>query len=314
MQHRDRLTTPLRVALVGCGRWGSCIATTLQQLPECRLEWVCDPVTRWPDTAWAPELTDEVCANVDAVVVATPPDAHAAPVLRALAHRLPVFVEKPFTQSSADANAVAEARGATPLMVGHLLLFHPLYQRLLALHQEGKLGELRHVHVVRHSPSRGVVRCPWWTLAPHDLAVLVRLLGTPQQLNVTAPVANQVRAELVWTNTRVTLDYATTAPGKRRTWTIVTNLTTIELDESRNVWFQDETSLEMPQDPSPLAVELRHFLRCAATGEQPHTAIDDALTNVALLCAGQRSLARNRRIAMDERGTAHHAVVQGSGA
>lgn len=315
VHHQDCLTTPLRIALVGCGRWGSRIATTLRELPECQLRWVCDPVTRWPHTAWAPELTDEVCRDVDAVVVATPPDAHVAPVLRALSHRVPVFVEKPFTQSSADADAIARARGNTPMMVGHLLVFHPLYQRLLGLHQTHSLGELRQVLVVRHSPSRGVPRCPWWTLAPHDLALLVRLFGKPHHMNVAlTSQTGDVGAELSWDNARATLDYSTTSPGKRRTWSVVTSHTKIDLDESRNAWIQDQATLLMPQHPSPLAVELRHFLRCVATREQPETAIDDALANVALLCAGQRSLARNRRTLVLERSTERHVVGQGSGA
>lgn len=301
MQCRDLKIKPLRIALVGCGRWGSCIATTIAGLPEYDLAWVCDPDVRWPNTPWAPELTVEVCRDVEAVLIATPPDAHCEPALRALAQGLAVFIEKPFTTSAQQAAQISVAAGNGTLMVGHLLVFHPLYARLLSDLSRGALGALRHIEVTRHSPSRGVPRCPWWTLAPHDLSLLVRLLGKPQNMKVQyAANARDVDAELIWGDVRANLEYSTTAPSKHRKWRLETTRTTLELDESHDCWLEAGRRMVVPTTPTPLALELLHFAECVARGETPVTGIVDALQNVELLCWGQRSLSRSQRHSITE--------------
>jgi predicted dehydrogenase len=293
---RNIVTRPLRAALVGCGRWGSCIAKTLDSLAEYDLAWVCDPEVRWPTARWAKELTSDVCREVEVVLIATPPEHHVAPALLALANERAVFVEKPFALSATEALHIANARGNTPLMAGHLLVFHPLYHKLQSELAAGKLGDVRTIDVTRHSPARGTARCPWWTLAPHDLSLLVRLLGAPQHMNVElASNGRDVTAKLTWEQSRARLDYSTCATTKRRSWRVETSRCTLDLDEQLAVWNSDGRKTRLPEKPPPLTLELLHFARCVAHGETPTTGIEDALTNVELLCWGQLSLSRSAR-------------------
>jgi predicted dehydrogenase len=158
---------------------------------------------------------------------------------------------------------------------------------------KGTVGALRRIHVTRHSPARGQLRCPWWTLAPHDLSLLVRLLGKPQDMNVVYGAnGRDVTAELVWGGVRASLDYSTTAEIKRRTWRLETTTTSLELDENSNTWIRNGEPQRLPEQ-APLAAELRHFAHCVANRATPLNGIEDAIANVDLLCAGQRTLARS---------------------
>jgi myo-inositol 2-dehydrogenase/D-chiro-inositol 1-dehydrogenase len=58
---------------------------------------------------------------LDAVVIATPPNAHAEPTLAALERGLHVFVEKPIALASADTQRMVEAvaKAGRTLMVGY---------------------------------------------------------------------------------------------------------------------------------------------------------------------------------------------------
>ena len=311
--------------MVGRGRWGRCIERTLEQLPDFALCWVCDPTQRapsecvlWPaDTQpvatqstareparWTSELTSQICRDVDVVIVATPADLHVEPTLLALAAGRPGFVEKPFTTSYNDALRVASAAAERVLMVGHLLVYHPAYRTLCTLVQDGVLGTIRDIEVERHSPSRpGAViangeRCPWWTLAPHDLAILTRLLGAPRALRVRRN-EGLVHAGLDWSGARARLRYATAAESKTRRITVTGSLAQAEIDElgphltlTRGGFGE---RVELLAEP-PLTQELRHFAACARGEHSPETGLDDALQNVRLLEQGARDMARSSRV------------------
>jgi predicted dehydrogenase len=285
---------PLDVALVGCGRWGKTLANAISALPEFTLKWVCDPVVRRPGTKWAPSLTDEVCRDVDAVIVATPPDQHLAPTLTAVSAGKPVLVEKPFMQSLGDVRQVKTAQGATPVMVGHLLAYHPGYLALLEWARAIETPLI--IDVVRQSPARSGSRCPWWTLAPHDLALLTRLLGEPESLRVLAS-NDGVQALLSWPRAHAKLVYSTVAPNKHRQWRINGGVNQSVFDEVDGVLrTSGETGAPTVfADADPLRAELRHFASVARGETQVRTGLDEAEESVRLLCGGEEQLRVARR-------------------
>jgi predicted dehydrogenase len=112
---------------------------------------------------------------LDAVVVATHAESHAALALRALEAGHHVFVEKPMALTSADAVALcSRARELSlRLMVGHVMLYHPAVVELLLRSASGALGEVLEVHSRRFTTSRREHReGPWWSLAPHDVSFM----------------------------------------------------------------------------------------------------------------------------------------------
>jgi len=128
--------------------------------------------------------------DVDAVVVATPAPTHAALALAALEAGKDVLVEKPMATTVADGErlvATAERLGRV-LAVGHLLEHHPAVEALVRLARTGALGRVHSVSANRLNLGR--IRTgenALWSLAPHDIALLLRLLGREPDAVACAP-------------------------------------------------------------------------------------------------------------------------------
>jgi predicted dehydrogenase len=176
--------TPVRVAVVGLGYWGPNLVRNLQELPDAELATVCDLreealekiSVRYPSamttTRFDDVLEDE---TVEAVVIATPVSTHfplASAALRAGKH---VFVEKPFSVSSAEAVeliALADEHERL-IMPGHTFLYSPPVNTIRDLIRSGELGDIYFISTSRvnlglHQPDVSVA----WDLGPHDFSIL----------------------------------------------------------------------------------------------------------------------------------------------
>ncbi|MFO0569296.1 MAG: Gfo/Idh/MocA family oxidoreductase [Polyangiaceae bacterium] len=184
-----------RVALVGAGAWGTRIQHTLLGLESVELCVVCDPSAAARDSAVAlaprvrvvSELSEVLArGDLDAVFIATPPSTHAALALECLDAGLDVFVEKPMALGLREAcalEAMAERRQRL-LMVGHILEYHPAVVALGELVQGGSLGEIQILISERLGPSARRHEDAWWSLGPHDVSVLRKLVGEPCRASV----------------------------------------------------------------------------------------------------------------------------------
>jgi len=195
---------PKRLALAGAGGWGRNIARSLGKLRDAVFYAVCDTdrkaigavVGASPSTRGVADFDALVTdPAVDAVVIATPPDTHHRLALDAMRRDKDVLVEKPLAlqpDEAAELVRVAHERSRV-LMVGHLLVYHPAVDLLRDLVRHGELGDLHYLYSQR--VNLGVIRThenALWSLAPHDVAVAIDLLGeTPR--SVTAQAAAYVR-------------------------------------------------------------------------------------------------------------------------
>ena len=114
-------------------------------------------------------------------MIATPAETHFPVASAAIAAGKDVFVEKPMTIDVADARALIEQADAAGriLMVGHLLEYHPAILKLRELVHSGELGKIR--YVISNRLNLGKIRTEenaLWSFAPHDIAVILRLVGT----------------------------------------------------------------------------------------------------------------------------------------
>ena len=177
---------PRNLALVGCGTWGKNLLRCLGD----RVAMVCDPdpkAREWAYTSrrgdlYVTEYLEAVIENpeVKAVVIASPPKAHFKLARAALCQGKHVFVEKPMAMTVAEGKILveeAERRGLV-LMVGHLMRYHPGFQKLDSMVLNGELGQLRYLYAVRGKLG-GVRREPdvLWSFAPHDVSMILALVG-----------------------------------------------------------------------------------------------------------------------------------------
>jgi predicted dehydrogenase len=145
----------LRVAVVGVGDQGQLLLSQLVRMPNVKVAALCDVYK--PHLTKALEISgrntetyDDVRQlldeeELDAVVIATPPAAHAGPALAAIKAGLHVFLEAPLAHSADDCRAIAEASAKSKkiLMVGHHRRFGKLYPHALKHIKSNAAGNLR---------------------------------------------------------------------------------------------------------------------------------------------------------------------------
>jgi len=176
----------LRIAVVGCGYWGSKHVRVLHAadgvdevvLVDSREDRV-RSLARSYKTAPSHNALAPALAQVDAVVVATPPSTHVAVALQAIEAGKHVLVEKPLAPTSEGARrlqSAAEAAGVV-LMVGHTFEYNPAVRKLRELVQNGELGEVYYIDSARlnlglYQNDVNVI----FDLAPHDISIINHVL------------------------------------------------------------------------------------------------------------------------------------------
>lgn len=178
-------STPVRVAVVGCGYWGRNLVRNFSSLGA--LSAVCDAS---PDCAREQSERyqtramsfDEAIADhdIDALVLASPAATHATLAVRAIEAGKHVFIEKPLALEVADAETIRKAAelGKRIVMVGHLLRYHPAFITLNEMVVEGRLGRLQYIGANRL--NLGKFRREedvFWSFAPHDISMILALAG-----------------------------------------------------------------------------------------------------------------------------------------
>ena len=194
-----------RVAVLGAGVWGSNLARDLDDLGA--LAAVVDPApsvrrsvaARYPAVAVHAAPADVLGPGIAAVVIATPAATHHAIAKQALLAGKDVFVEKPMTLRSSEAEELARLaeREGRVLMVGHLLLYQPAIEYIARQLRDGLLGRLHSLHQERLKLGR--VRSEenvLWSFGVHDIAVLLHLVGSePTGVSATSQAILQPQVE-----------------------------------------------------------------------------------------------------------------------
>jgi predicted dehydrogenase len=133
--------------------------------------------------------------EVDGFVVAVPTTRHAEVVTEVLSRSKPVFVEKPMT---ADVESARRLANEQHLFVMDKWRYHPGIGALRDLTTSGRFGAPSLITTTRHSrfnPHHDVDAV--WILAPHDLSIIVEILGTlPPALSAVGE-SDGVEASLV---------------------------------------------------------------------------------------------------------------------
>ncbi|UWZ84534.1 Gfo/Idh/MocA family oxidoreductase [Occallatibacter riparius] len=179
------------VAVVGHGYWGKNLARNFFELGALRT--LCDENTaaleavraKYPGVDFTGSY-DEVLGDseIAGVVLATPAVRHYEMAKRALLADKDVFVEKPLAldvKEGAELVRIA-AEHKRILMVGHILQYHPAVRELKRLVANGDLGRVEYIYSNRL--NIGKIRAEeniLWSFAPHDISVLLGLLGEEPQ-------------------------------------------------------------------------------------------------------------------------------------
>ena len=323
----------ISIAVVGAGAWGKNHIRVFSEIPNVRLKYICDqdPLKlsslekAYPQSKMVKDLSPILFdSEVRGVVVASSALSHYSLSKEILLADKDVLVEKPMALSSKDAEEmleIAEKRGRI-LMVGHLLIYHSVVDRLKEMVTSGELGKIYYIYTQR--VNLGVIRQDENALlsfAPHDLSVILYLLEE-QPIVVSSHGESYIRKgieDVVFLSLRFSegkmanIHLSWLDPHKLRRVTIVGSkkmavFDDVEASEKLKVYdkgvrnlsydtygeylslrFGDITipSIKMVE---PLRAEAEHFIQCIESRKEPKTGGRDGLKVVRILAAAQQSL------------------------
>lgn len=106
--------------------------------------------------AYGPDQLDEVLANCDCLIVATPDHTHLEYALAAVEAGVEVIVEKPVTTTAADGRRLLEAAEANGVRVrvAHNLRYAPKHLRLMEMIQQGAIGRVTQIEYQHRVDTR----------------------------------------------------------------------------------------------------------------------------------------------------------------
>ncbi|MGH2505455.1 MAG: Gfo/Idh/MocA family oxidoreductase, partial [Ktedonobacterales bacterium] len=189
----------VRFAMIGYGAIGYEHASAISATPGLELAVVCDrnparldaAYERFPDARGLTDIEDVISDDgIDAAIVGAPPNLNASLALRLLRAGKSVVVEKPFSITTAEANAMiaeAEGRGLT-LTCYQNRRWDPDFLAIQRAVADGRTGDLFHVELFiggyshpcdqwhSHEPVSGGVFYDWGS---HYLDWALTLLPGP---------------------------------------------------------------------------------------------------------------------------------------
>ncbi|MGB9147865.1 MAG: Gfo/Idh/MocA family oxidoreductase [Acidobacteriaceae bacterium] len=262
--------------------------------------------------------------GVDAVAVITPVWTHYELARAALENGKHVFVEKPFTSTTAQGEELIElaAKKNLTIMVDHTFLFTGAVKKIRQLLGEGTLGKLYYYDSTR--VNLGLFQHDinvLWDLAPHDLSIMDHLIqakpeavvATGQKhlnchediafmtlyfpgdviahinVNWLSPV--KVRTTLIGCEKRMLVWNDLEADEKVKVYDKGVNITNREGVYELLVSYRsgDMFAPQLEQGEA-LRQELAYFVDCVTTGQTPHNDGCAGLRVVKMLEAATESL------------------------
>ncbi|MGN6550632.1 MAG: Gfo/Idh/MocA family protein [Pararhizobium sp.] len=314
------MTDTPRIAVLGCGYWGRNHARTLQALGALAAVSDHNPAhAEEAGKAFGARIvaTDALFDDpgIDAIVMALPPQDHAENALRAIAAGRHVLVEKPIALTVADATRIVDAaeQAGVVAMTGHVLRYHPAFEKMAALLADGALGAIRYIHSHRvglgkFHPENDAL----WDIAPHDLSLILALTGEePSAIRgegsaVLNHLSDFAHLHLEFpSGVRSHVFTSRLNPYRERRLTVIGTDAMAVFDDvapwpqklalyRHEIWQDDHGIQSRMVEPEyvpigedlPLTRELSHFIDCIRSGAEPRTPVAEGLAVIRILSAG----------------------------
>ena len=188
----------MKFGVIGYGYWGPNIVRNLMSLEGSEVVAIAELSSAarsraqkaYPGLKVISEASELFrSAEVDAIAVISPVWTHYELAKTALMNGKHVFVEKPFTSTSAQAEELIELadRKNLTIMVDHTFLFTGAVKKIEELIRSGSLGRLYYYDSTR--VNLGLFQHDinvLWDLAPHDLSIMDYLIqASPEAIVAT---------------------------------------------------------------------------------------------------------------------------------
>jgi predicted dehydrogenase len=331
----------IRIGVIGCGYWGPNLIRNFSTFKGSEVV-ICSDLREdrlahmrnlYPKLETSTDYRRVLGHNnVDAVVVATPPETHARLTIEALRAGKHVFVEKPLALSSAEGAAmVAEAEKAgRVLLTGHTFVYTAAVNKIKEVIDSGELGDIFYVSTTRvnlgiFQEHVNVV----WDLAPHDVSILNYILDRmPESVATQANCSIRKNIEdVAFINLRYPgnvlahIHVSWLNPNKIRSTTVVGSRKMLVYDDIsalEKIRIYDKGVTVTPHydtfgefnlsyrygdiliprldDAEPLKVACQHFVDCVENGTKPRSSGAHGLEVVRVLEAAVASIREGGRV------------------
>ncbi len=188
----------MNFGVIGFGYWGPNVVRNLTSLDGSQVLAIAElsPTARkraqkaYPGIHVTADVSDLMKSpDIDAIAVITPVWTHYELAKAAIENGKHVFVEKPFTSTTAQGEKLIELaqRKNLRIMVDHTFLFTGAVKKIASLLGEGTLGKLYYYDSTR--VNLGLFQHDinvLWDLAPHDLSIMDYLINaSPEAIVAT---------------------------------------------------------------------------------------------------------------------------------
>ncbi len=188
----------VRTGIVGLGYWGPQLLRNFTAQPKCTMLWGCDLEEvnieklkrHYPSIQFTTSFDDLINdATVELIIIATPTKAHFSLAKKALEAKKHVFIEKPMTANSKEAQEllVLAKKNKCQIFVDHTFTFTPAIEKIQELVKNNALGKLLYFDSVRI--NLGIIQKDTnvlWDLAIHDLSILSTFTNLDDIIDVRA--------------------------------------------------------------------------------------------------------------------------------
>jgi predicted dehydrogenase len=187
----------MKIGVVGLGYWGPNLIRNFISNKEVKQVIGCDKrpdrlsfvKNKFPEIEVLEDYSTMLKRDIDSVAIATPVRTHYLFARQALEAGKHIWVEKPFTSSSQQAQELIEIAKINNLkiFVDHTFIYTGAVRKIKDLVDKGDLGEIIYFDSVRINLGLFQHDCNVvWDLAPHDLSIMSYILPNNKIEAVTA--------------------------------------------------------------------------------------------------------------------------------
>jgi len=325
----------INVGLIGFGYWGPNLARNFSLNSDFELSAICDfssdrletAAKHYPQVNLYKDLNEFYNDKaLDAIAIATPVATHYKLAKNAILSGRHVWLEKPMTETVAQAEELIElaAKKKKVLLVDHTFVYTGAVRKIKEIIDKGEIGDLIYYDSTRvnlglFQQDVNVI----WDLAPHDISIMDYLMPF-KKVVVSATGSHYYGSEIVpkslvtvymENNTVAHINVSWVSPVKIRQTLIGGSTKMILYDDnqlSEKVKIYDKRvelghtmeelyhlkvqyrvgDMYAPKidDQEALALETSHFAECLMNGKKPLTDGKAGLEVVKVLVASEESL------------------------
>lgn len=314
-------TKPYRIGVAGCGSIGRNHVRIMAELAAGSGGQVEFAAIHEVDPTRADEMRaqygvnvtadlHDFVASVDAATVAVPTIHHGAVATALLEQGRHVLVEKPITETLAEAQNLihlAEAKNLI-LQVGHIERFNPVLAQL-----EARLTSPRFIETHRLSPfpNRSVDIGVVLDLMIHDIEIVLHLVKSPVESVDAVGIPVLMKREDI-ANARIkfangciaNLTTSRVSPEKMRKIRVFQSDAYLSLDyQEQSGWIYRREGMEILREAvevekdEPLKLEIAAFIECARQGKRPMVSGQEGAEALKLALAITDQIEKNAALA-----------------